>query len=76
MEQRITDYVVAAAADEAGDWAAAETVPVFEPAVLPARLMPALALTPVSLAPSSPLFDPARSDRRPKRDPHASLPDR
>ena len=76
MEQRITDYVVAAAADEAGDWAAAETVPVFEPAVLPARLMPALALTPVILAPPSPLFDPARSDRRPKRDPHASLPDR
>jgi membrane peptidoglycan carboxypeptidase len=67
MEQRITDYVAAATAEDTGEWAAAEAVPVFEPAVLPARLMPALALTPVSVAPRSPLFDPARSERRAKR---------
>ena len=32
--------------------------------LLPVRLMPTLALTPVTLAPPSPMFDPARSDRR------------
>jgi hypothetical protein len=44
-----------------------EAVPVLEPAVLPARLMPALAFTPVSVTSRSPLFDPARSERRAKR---------
>jgi membrane peptidoglycan carboxypeptidase len=67
MEQRITDYVAAAVEENSQEWAATETAPVFEPAVLPARLMPALALTPVALPPSGPLFDPARSDRRFKR---------
>jgi hypothetical protein len=78
MEQRITDYVAGAAAEEAAAWAAAETVPAFEPTVLPARLMPALALSvsPVTVAAPSPMFDPARSDRRSKRDVPASLPDR
>jgi penicillin-binding protein 1A len=76
MEQRITDYVAAAAADELEGWASAQTVPVSEPTVLPARLMPALALAPVILAPPSPMFDPARSDARSKRDRQASLPDR
>jgi penicillin-binding protein 1A len=74
MEQRITDYV-AAAADELEGWASAETVPASEPSVLPVRLMPALALVPV-VAPLSPMFDPARSDARSKRDRQASLPDR
>src|SRR6185503_20842238 len=67
MEQRITDYVAAAAAENTQDWAALEAVPVLEPAVLPARLMPALAFTPVSVTSRSPLFDPARSERRAKR---------
>ena len=67
MEQRITDYVAGAAAEDSAEWAAVETAPAFEPAVLPARLMPAFALTPVTVAPTSPLFDPARSDRRSRR---------
>ncbi len=75
MEQRITDYVAAAAADELEGWAS-EAASAFEPTVLPARLMPALALAPVLLAPSSPMFDPTRSDARSKRDRQLSLPDR
>ncbi len=75
MEQRITDYVAAAAADELEGWAS-EAAPALEPTVLPVRLMPALALAPVVLAPSSPMFDPARSGARSKRDRQASLPDR
>jgi membrane carboxypeptidase/penicillin-binding protein len=67
MEQRITDYVAGAAAEDSEEWAGAETAPAFEPAVLPARLMPALALAPVTVAPTSPLFDPARSDPRSRR---------
>ena len=70
MEQRITDYVAGAAVEEESqEWAAAETAPAFEPTLLPVRLMPTLALTPVTVAPPSPLFDPARSDRRSKRTP-------
>jgi hypothetical protein len=75
MEQRITDYV-AAAADTPDEWAAESVAPVFEPAVLPARLMPAFALAPVALAAPGPVFDPARSERRSKRDPHGSMRDR
>ena len=75
MEQRITDYVAAAAADELEGWAS-EAAPALEPTLLPARLMPALALAPVLLAPPSPMFDPARSDARSKRDRQVSLPDR
>jgi membrane carboxypeptidase/penicillin-binding protein len=75
MEQRITDYVAAAAADELEGWAS-EAAPALEPTVLPARLMPVLALAPVRLAPPSPMFDPARSDARSKRDRQVSLPDR
>jgi penicillin-binding protein 1A len=75
MEQRITDYVAAAAADELEGWASAEIVPASEPSVLPVRLLPALALVPVG-APPSPMFDPARFDARSKRDRQASLPDR
>jgi membrane peptidoglycan carboxypeptidase len=75
MEQRITDYVAAAAADELEGWAS-EASPASEPTVLPVRLMPALALAPVRLAPPSPIFDPARSGARSKRDGQASLPDR
>jgi hypothetical protein len=68
MEQRITDYVAGAAAEDSEVWAAVEDAPAFEPAVLPARLMPTLALAPVVIAaPPSPLFDPARSDRRSRR---------
>ncbi|HEV7501197.1 MAG TPA: penicillin-binding transpeptidase domain-containing protein, partial [Vicinamibacteria bacterium] len=67
MEQRITDYVAAAVEEDSQEWAATETAPAFEPALLPVRLMPTLALTPVTLAPPSPLFDPARSDRRSRR---------
>ena len=76
MEQRITDYVAAAAADASEEWAAEPTIPAFEPAVLPARLMPALALAPVMLAAPGPVFDPARSERRAKREPPASMRDR
>jgi hypothetical protein len=76
MEQRITDYVAAAAADTSDEWAAEPAVPAAEPAWLPARLMPALALAPVALAAPAPVFDPARSERRPKRDPHGSMRDR
>jgi hypothetical protein len=75
MEQRITDYVAWAAADQSEAWAA-ETPPAAELAVLPARLMPALALTPVSLPRPGPVFDPARDDARSKRDGHVSAPDR
>jgi membrane carboxypeptidase/penicillin-binding protein len=75
MERRITDYVAWAAGEETEAWAAGETAPVFEPAVLPARLMPALALAPAVTAPG-PMFDPARSDRHSKRDRPSSMPDR
>jgi penicillin-binding protein 1A len=76
MEQRITDYVAAAAAETADEWVAEPAAPVFEPAVLPVRLMPALAFAPVTLAAPSSVFDPARPERRSKRDPHGSMRDR
>jgi penicillin-binding protein 1A len=76
MEQRISDYVAWAAAGETEAWGSTETAPGFEPAVLPARLMPALALTPVAVTAPGPMFDPARSDRHSKRDRPASMPDR
>jgi penicillin-binding protein 1A len=76
MEQRITDYVAWAKADEADALASMETAPVLEPAVLPTRVMPALALTPASLPRPGPVFDPARYDARAKRDRGSSKDDR
>jgi penicillin-binding protein 1A len=76
MEQRISDYVAWAAAGETEAWGSKETGPGFEPALLPARLMPALALAPVAVAAPGPMFDPARSDRHSRRDRPASMPDR
>jgi penicillin-binding protein 1A len=72
MERRISEYLAWAAEDAAEPWD--DPVPSLEPApILPVRLMPAL--TPVALAPLSPVFDPARVDRRSKRDRPAALPD-
>ena len=76
MEQRITDYVAWAKADEADALASMETAPAIEPSVLPTRLMPALAFTPVSLPRPGPVFDPARYDGRTKRDRGSSKDDR
>jgi hypothetical protein len=61
MEQRITDYVTYAAAEPTEGWEAAPAS--AEPAaILPVRFFSAVA--PVALAPSAPMFDPGRSERR------------
>ncbi len=74
MEARITEYVAWAGAGGAEAWSASEPAPAVEPAVLPVRLMPALA--PLTLVPPAFMFDPARSDRHGKRDRPAGAPGR
>ena len=71
MERRITEYLADAAAAPPDDWAAAPPEP--EPALIPVRLMQALA--PMALRPPAPVFDPERGDRRRRHDRHTGLPD-
>lgn len=64
MEQRITDYVLFAAKGPLEGWDAAPVAAMEPSALLPVRLLSAVA--PVAMAPPSPMFDPGRSERRPK----------